>query len=113
MVDPIDRCYSSNTLFAAKLMGTTSVKLPDELKARAARVAQARGVSVHAFLVDAIRREIDASERRAEFIADAVQAREHFRTSGKGYSSEDVHAYLRNKTRGQPAMPARPRAWRE
>lgn len=93
-------------------MSTTSVKLPNELKARAARAAKTRGLSVHAFMLDAIRRETDASERRAEFMAAAVAAREQALASGNAYTSEEVHAYLRKKSAGEPAPRPKSRAWR-
>ena len=47
-------------------MSTTSLKLPDELKKRAAMVAAAElGISPHAFMVGAIRNAADA--RRAAY----------------------------------------------
>ncbi len=35
-------------------MGTTTIRLPAELKAQMERVAAARGASAHAFMLDAI-----------------------------------------------------------
>lgn len=94
-------------------MTTTSVKLPDELKARATSAAQTLGVSTHAFLIDAIRQTVDATEHRAQFVSDAVAAREQSLASGKGHAAADVHDYLRNKTRNQPATRPKATTWHE
>lgn len=94
-------------------MTTTSVKLPDDLKARAASAAQTRGMSTHAFLVDAIRQTVDTTERRAQFVRDAVASREQAITSGQGYAAEDVHTYLRDKTQGKSAKRPKVTSWRE
>lgn len=94
-------------------MATTSVKLPNELKARAAAAAKARGISTHAFLVDAIGQTVDAAERRAQFVSDAVAARDQALASNLGIPATNVHDYLRDKTRGKPATRPNARAWRE
>jgi len=91
---------------------TTSVKLPDELKTRAAAAARARGVSTHAFLVDAIRQTIDAADRRARFLGDAVEAREAAVADDQAMPADEVHEYLRNKTRGKPSARPHAKSWR-
>lgn len=94
-------------------MTTTSLKLPDELKARATLAAQNCGVSTHAFLINAIYQTVDAAERRAQFVSDAVTAREQSLASGKGHAASDVHDYLRNKTQNQPATRPKATTWHE
>lgn len=93
-------------------MATTSLKLPDELKARAALAAKTRGVSAHAFMLDAIRELTTATEQRARFVADAQAARQQALTSGMGYAADDVHRYLRDKVAGRPAQTPKAKAWR-
>ena len=93
-------------------MSTTSLKLPDDLKARAALAAKARGVSAHAFMLDAIRELTTATEQRARFVADAQAARQQALTSAKGYAADDVHQYLRDKVAGRPAQAPKANAWR-
>jgi predicted transcriptional regulator len=46
-------------------MATNSLKLPEELKQRAAKAAQELGISTHAFMLDAIRQAADADEVRS------------------------------------------------
>ena len=93
-------------------MSTTSLKLPDDLKQLAHDAAKRKGVSPHAFMVEAIRLAANAEKMRGEFVASAVAARSEAITSGKGIGASDVHAYLRDRASGK--RPAKPRAkpWR-
>ena len=93
-------------------MSTTSLKLPDDLKARAEAAARKRGTTVHAFMVEAVRTATSAAEQRARFVAGALAAREGMEKSGKGYVAEEVHAYLRAKLRGVKARRPKAKSWR-
>lgn len=78
-------------------MTTTSLKLSDDLKKRAAAVAQDLGMTPHAFMVDAIRKASDAAEKHAEFVAQAKAARKKMLKTGLGFEAEAVHSYLRER----------------
>ncbi len=78
-------------------MTTTSLKLSDDLKQRAAAVAQDLGMTPHAFMVDAIRKASDAAEKHAEFVAQAKAARKKTLKTGLGFEAEEVHSYLRER----------------
>lgn len=78
-------------------MTTTSLKLPDDLKQRAAAVAQELGMTPHAFMVNAIRKASDAAEKHAEFVAQAKAARMKMIKTGLGFEAEAVHDYLRER----------------
>lgn len=94
-------------------MSTTSLKLPDELKQRAANAAQELGISPHAFMVDAIRQAAHAVELRAAFVAQARQARAEMLENGDGHAVEDVRTYLRRRLEDdQTSRPAK-KPWRE
>lgn len=93
-------------------MSTTSLKLPDDVKNRAAAAAKRRGVTPHAFMVEAIRSAASAAERRAEFVSEAISARKAMKKTGTGYRAADVHAYLRAKTRGESAPKPKAKPWR-
>lgn len=93
-------------------MSTTSLKLPDDLKQRAARAALDAGLSPHAFMVAAIEQAATLAEQRAQLIADAKAVRDEMRASGKGYAAAEVHAYLKAKVAGRKAAQPRTRAWR-
>jgi predicted transcriptional regulator len=93
-------------------MPTTSLKLPDDLKQLAHDVAKRKGISTHAFMLEAIRLAATAEKLRGEFVASAVAARSEALTSDKGIAADDMHAYLRDRAAGK--RPAKPKAksWR-
>jgi predicted transcriptional regulator len=93
-------------------MSTTSLKLPDDVKDRAVAAAKRRGVTPHAFMVEAIRSAATAAERRAEFVSQAVSARKSMKKSGTGYRATEVHAYLRARARGESAPKPKAKPWR-
>ncbi len=94
-------------------MGTTSLKLPDELKARAQAIAEQKGLSPHAFMVDAIEKATTRSELRARFIADALAAEKHMEETGIAYAAEDVQEYIRAKIRGESPSEPKPISWKK
>jgi predicted transcriptional regulator len=92
-------------------MNTTSVKLPNELKERVASAAQRSGLSAHAYMVDAIRQTVAAAERRAAFMDEAEVARKQARRANQGISADEVHDYIRDKSRGKTSTRPRARSW--
>ena len=94
-------------------MSTTSLKLSDELKQRAATAAQEVGLSPHAFMIEAIRRAADAVEQRTEFVAQALAAQAQMASTALGHDADEVSAYLRARLAdpGMPRPPAKP--WRK
>lgn len=93
-------------------MTTTSLKLPDELKARAASAAKTRGITTHAFMLEAIREATTATEQRAAFVAAAQAARDDMLHSGRGYAADEVHQYLHARASGAPARKPKAKSWR-
>jgi predicted transcriptional regulator len=93
-------------------MGTTTLKLPDELKERVAEVVDGTGKSAHAFMVDAIEQQTRLAEQRKSFVADALKARDEAMRTGKAYSFEDVKRYYTARLAGKPAKRPRLKRWR-
>jgi len=93
-------------------MSTTSLKLPDDVKDRAVAAAKRRGITPHAFMIEAIRSAASAAERHAEFVSVAVSARKTLKKIGTGYRAADVHAYLRAQARGESAPKPKAKPWR-
>jgi predicted transcriptional regulator len=93
-------------------MSTTSLKLTDELKRRAAAAAQSQGVTLHAFMLAAIESATTGAEQRASFVAEALAARTAMLDSGRGYDADDVHAYLRNRVSGKKSVRPKAKPWR-
>jgi predicted transcriptional regulator len=94
------------------MMTTTSLKLSDELKSRASAVAQERGVTPHAFMVEAIAVATAMAEQRASFVAEALAADAQMIESGKGFDADDVHAWLRARAAGMNTRKPRAKSWR-
>lgn len=82
-------------------MATTSLKLPDELKARVAKMAEATGKTAHALMVEAIEHETRRNEKYQAFLAEAEASWQEYQKTGIAYAAEDVHAYVRAKLRGE------------
>jgi len=94
-------------------MSTTSLKLPQDVKQLAVTVAKHQGISPHAFMVGAIRTAATNAQKREQFVADAVAARTASVESGEGYAAEDVHAYLRARSRGESMHKPKAKVWRK
>ncbi len=93
-------------------MSTTSLKLPEELKARAISAARAKGVTPHAFMLEAIRETTVASEKRARFVADAVATRDRARKTHRGYDADEVRAYFKALVAGKRPRKLKMKTWR-
>jgi predicted transcriptional regulator len=85
---------------------STTLKLPEKLKARIARAAKAAGKTPHGFMVEAIELQTALSERRREFLGDALAAREEVAEYGLVYDGDEVLSYLKARLEGR--KPARP-----
>ena len=97
----------------APIMATISLKLPDELKKRAASAAQELDVSPHAFMVDAIRQATHAAEQRSSFVAQAREAKAEMLQEGLGHDANDVRTYLRQRLKdAETSRPAKS-PWQE
>lgn len=93
-------------------MSTTSLKLPDDLKKRAANAAHELGMSPHAFMVSAIEQAASATEQRVRFVAEAKSAREEAVDTRLGLDADEVHAFLKAKVAGKKVAKPKTRSWR-
>ncbi|SEK71401.1 CopG family ribbon-helix-helix protein [Nitrosovibrio tenuis] len=93
-------------------MATTSLKLSDELKQRTIAAAEKKGVSPHAFMVQAIERAATAAESRASFVGEAQAAREKMLSTGKGFHVNEVHTYLKARIAGNNSVKPKAKSWR-
>lgn len=87
---------------------TTTIRLPDELKARVAKAAAAAGVSPHGFIVEAVAAKAAEAEARQAFEALAQQRLADFKRGGKAIAFADMRQYMQDKAAGRPS--ARPKA---
>jgi predicted transcriptional regulator len=93
-------------------MSATSLKLPDDLKRRLARLAASAGQTPHAFMVDALAREAERSELRQRFAADAAESERVALGSGKAHSLDATFDYLAARLGGKNPRRPRARSWR-
>jgi predicted transcriptional regulator len=73
---------------------STTLKLPEELKARVAKVAAAAGQSPHAFMLEAIEQQTQLAERRKAFVGAALVAEEEVAQYGLVHDGDEVLSYL-------------------
>jgi predicted transcriptional regulator len=75
---------------------TTTLKLPDELKARIAVAAEQTGKTPHAFMVEALRMQTELAERRREFVQSALLAEQEVAQYGLVYDADEVFSHMRH-----------------
>jgi len=82
---------------------TTTIRLPDELKARVAEVAKKAGTTPHGFILEAIVEKAELAERRADFEAEAEQRHARIAASGKAIPWNEMRGYLERRMAGDAA----------
>ena len=87
---------------------TTTLKLPEQLKARITPLAEAAGKSPHAWMIEALEERVVQSEAYTAFIAEALEAEKQMLESGEVFDADDVFAYLRDKVAGRTAKRPKP-----
>ena len=94
------------------MSATTSLKLPEPLKARISALAEQSGKSAHAYMLEAIERETSRAEMRQAFVAEALAAEKDMERSGLAFEAHDLHMYWRSKLAGKKAPKPRLKPWR-
>lgn len=84
-------------------MSTTTIRLPDELKARVAAAAKRAGVTPHGFILEAIAEKAAQAELRADFDAVAEDRYARIVASGKTIPWQDMRTYLEDRVAGKAA----------
>ena len=82
-------------------MSTTTIRLPEALKARIARVAAQSNQTAHSFILEAIAEKAEQAERRERFVQDAQAAAAEVDANGEVFAASEVHEYLRSRLVGQ------------
>lgn len=82
-------------------MSTTTIRLPDELKARVAEAAKQAGTTSHNFILEAIAEKADLAAQRAAFHALADQRYAEFLESGKSIPWDEARVYLKGRIAGK------------
>ncbi len=85
------------------MAASTTLKLPDELKSRIASAAAASGKTAHAWMIEAIEAQAALAERRREFVASALEARQEVAQYGLVHDADEVFSYIQAKVEGKAA----------
>ena len=92
-------------------MSTTTLRLPDELRARITRLAEKSGKTAHGLMLEAIAQRVEEEELRASFHAEADTRFAEMLESGVGIPWHDMRAYLKTRASGKTARAPRARKW--
>ena len=84
------------------MAATTTLKLPEELKARIASAAEAAGKSPHAYMIEALAAHAALDERRRAFVTSAHAAEQEVAEYGLVYDADEVFSYIQAKLDGKP-----------
>ena len=84
-------------------MSTTTIRLPQDLKARVAAAAKRAGTTAHGFILEAIAEKTDEEERRIDFHDVADERYSHIAASGRTIPWIEMRSYLENRIAGKKA----------
>ena len=84
-------------------MSTTTIRLPDDLKARVARAAERTGTTSHSFILEAIAEKADQEERRGDFNDTADRRYAEIVASGKTIPWSEMRRYMEDRLAGKKA----------
>ncbi len=87
-------------------MSTTTIRLPDDLKARVAKAAERAGTKPYNFILEAIAEKVEQAERRAEFDAVAEERYAHIVETGKTIPWSEMRSYLEGRVAGKAVKPS-------
>ena len=92
------------------MAATTTLKLPEELKARIAPLAESAIKTPHAWMIEALEAQAKLAEMRLSFIRDAQTSAAEVDAGGALYAMQDVHEYILAKAAGKSAKHPKPAA---
>ena len=82
-------------------MSTTTIRLPETLKARVAAAAKRAGTTTHGFILDAIAEKAEQEDKRAAFDAEAEDRYARIVATGKTIPWQEMRGYLEDRLAGK------------
>jgi len=82
-------------------MSTTTIRLPEDLKARVAAAAKRSGTTTHNFILEAIAKKTEQDDLRADFDAIAEDRYARIVAAGKTISWQEMRGYLEGRLVGK------------
>ncbi len=86
-----------------------SLRLPETVRKRIAKLAKAQDLTPHGFMLEAIREKLEAEEARAAFHAEAERRLTRMRKTGTGIPADEVFEYLKRRAEGAAVKRPKPR----
>ncbi|MGY1408774.1 ribbon-helix-helix protein, CopG family [Luteimonas sp. A611] len=83
-------------------MSTTTIRLPEDLKARVAHAAEAAGTTSHNFILEAIAEKAALAEQRAGFHDEAERRYARIVETGETIDWVEYRAYMMGRVQGKP-----------
>jgi predicted transcriptional regulator len=88
-------------------MGTTTIRLEEDMKARVAAAAERAGKTTHAFILDAIAQTVEQAEVDDAFHSLADKRWADFLANGKTVPWDEAKSWLEARARGKrPRKPS-------
>lgn len=84
-------------------MSTTTIRLPEDLKARVAAAAKRSGTTTHGFILEAIAEKAEQADLRSNFDAVAEERYAGIVASGKTIPWQEMRGYLEERLAGKAA----------
>lgn len=82
-------------------MSTTTIRLPEELKARVAEAAKRSGTTTHSFILEAIAKKVEQDNLRADFDSVAEDRYARIVATGKTIPWQEMRGYLEDRLVGK------------
>ena len=82
-------------------MPTTTIRIPDDLKARVAAAARRSGTTAHAFILEAIAEKAEADQLRAGFEVVAEERYAGLVSSGRTIPWHEMRDYMQARLAGK------------
>lgn len=90
------------------MSSTTSLKLPDALKATIAHIAALEGKTAHALMIDTLQSAMEDAVARQRFYAEAEEALQSTLRSNKVYRGAEVKAHIMAKVNAKKTRRPKP-----
>jgi predicted transcriptional regulator len=97
------------TMSLENAVSTTTIRLPEDLKARVSIAADKAGSTAHSFIIDAIAEKIEQVEHRTCFHEEAERRFTEFAESGKTIPWAEMRSYLQERVKGRNKNRPKPR----
>ena len=89
-----------------------SLRVPEEVKNRIAKLAKQQDVTPHGYMLEAIREKVELEEAQLAFRAEAEHRLARMKKTGAGIPAEEVFEYLQQRAVGRKAKRPKPRKLR-